>query len=166
MSKRTKLRPEQKRGEKDGLDRHWRSLFLDTLAETSNVSAAAREAGINPSRAYKVRRVEPDFRKQWGEALLEGYEHLEMETLQRLRFGTSPEDPKFDIPNALRLLAVHRETAAREKARRSKRDKALVLASLNAKIDKMRERKLAAEKLKAEFEAGVAASDEGARARH
>ena len=61
MSARTKIRHEYKKGEKDKPNRHWRTLFLDRLAETSNVSAAARAAGVNPSRAYKVRREEPDF---------------------------------------------------------------------------------------------------------
>lgn len=85
---RTKIRQEFKKGEKQNLNRHWRNLFLDMLAETSNVSASARKAGISTSRAYKVRRAEPDFRAAWQEALLEGYEHLELETLERLRFGT------------------------------------------------------------------------------
>tara|TARA_E500000305_G_scaffold98858_1_gene90682 strand:- start:131 stop:610 length:480 start_codon:yes stop_codon:yes gene_type:complete len=139
---RTKLRPEQKAGEKENLDRHWRGLFLDTLADTSNVSAAARISGANPSRAYKVRREEPEFARQWAEALLEGYEHLEMETLHRLRFGTGPDDPKFDIANALRLLAAHKETVAREKARQSEASEEDVLASLDAKIQALRDHEL------------------------
>jgi len=136
---RTKLRPEQKTGEKDNLDRHWRGLFLDTLAETSNVSAAARISGANPSRAYKVRREEPEFARQWAEALVEGYQHLEMETLHRLRVGTGKDDNKFDIANALRLLALHRESVAREKARQSEASEEDVLASLDAKIQALRD---------------------------
>lgn len=154
MAKQIKLRPEQKVGEKEGLNRHWVGLFLDTLAETSNITAASKVAGCNPSRAYKLRREDADFRKRWNEALLEGYEHLEMETLQRLRFGMAAGDAKFDVPNALRLLAAHKETVAREKARRGKRDRAAVLASLNAKLDKMRERREAAERLLASDPAG------------
>ncbi len=139
---RTKIRTEQRDGEKPGLDRHWRSLFLDTLAETSNVSAAARKAGINPSRAYKVRRIEPAFRTKWQEALLEGYEHLEMETLHRLRMGVSSgkDDRKFDIANALRLLSLHSQTVAHERAIREEEDEEVILAELNAKIDAMRAR--------------------------
>ena len=145
MAKQIKLRPEQKIGEKANLTRHWVGLFLDTLAETSNVSASAAKAGCNPSRAYKLRREDRGFRAKWDAALLEGYEHLEMELLGYLR-ATAP-DFKMDVANALRLLAAHKETVAKERARRSKRDKAAVLASLNAKIDKMRERKAAADKL-------------------
>ncbi|TIX49390.1 hypothetical protein [Alteraurantiacibacter aquimixticola] len=129
-------------GEDPKLDRHWRKRFLDALAETSNVSAAARVAEVTPSRAYKVRRTEPAFRTQWNEALLEGYEHLEMETLHRLRMGvdSGKEDRKFDIANALRLLSLHSQTVAHERAQRSQQDEDEVLAALNAKIDAMRAR--------------------------
>lgn len=130
----------QSSGEKSRTSRHWRRPFLDTLAETSNVSQAARVARIDPSKAYKARRAEPEFRDEWNSALLEGYEHLEMETLHRLRVGTGKDDNKFDVANALRLLMMHRETAAREKALRSHEDKATVLATLNAKIEAMRSR--------------------------
>ena len=61
---RTKIKRQLKEGEEPGLNRHWRSVFLDLLAETSNVSESARRAGVNPSRAYKVRREEPEFARQ------------------------------------------------------------------------------------------------------
>lgn len=137
-----------RKGQKgQNLNWNWKSIFLETLAETSNVSEAARKSGAVTPYVYRIRRENPEFRAQWSAALLEGYEHLEMETLHRLRFGTPPGDTKFDIANALRLLAAHREAAAKEKARQGKRDKAAVLASLNAKLDRMRERRAAAERL-------------------
>jgi len=125
----TKLRPEQKLGEKENLDRHWRGLFLDTLAETSNVSEAARVAGASPSRAYKTRREDRDFARDWAAALVEGYTHLELETLDRLRNGVPADGPKFDIANALRLLTLHKETVARERAREEMEDEEEILAS-------------------------------------
>lgn len=136
----TEIRQEYREGEPDRLTRHWRDLFLDILAETSNVSEAARIAKINPRRAYKIRREEPEFANKWRDALLEGYEHLEMETLHRLRKGTKSGDPKFDITNALRLLMMHRETVARERARRSFSSEAEVRAGIEAKIALMRSR--------------------------
>ena len=96
----------------------------------------------NPSRAYKVRREEPEFARQWAEALVGGYQHLEMETLHRLRMGTGKDDNKFDIANALRLLALHRESVAREKARQSEASEEDVLASLDAKIQALRDHEL------------------------
>lgn len=160
MPKTTKINPAFKVGERDRLDRHWRTLFLDTLAETSNVSEAARAAGINPSRAYKVRREEPAFRVKWNEALLEGYEHLEMETLHRLRMGVDGgrDDRKFDIANALRLLTLHRETVARERAIRGEDDEESVLAELNARLDAMRSREAEVAMLLAEDEDGTDAA--------
>lgn len=158
MAKRVKPRKGQ---QPTRLKTNWKIIFLEKLAETSNVSEACRESGVEPAFAYKYRRDDPVFRRKWSAALLEGYEHLELETLQRLRFGTGSDEAKFDIANALRLLAAHRESAAREKARRGKRDRETVLASLNAKLDRMRVRKAAAERLFAQEETTGAARDGG-----
>lgn len=151
-AKRTKIAPIYREGEKEDLDRHWRGFFLDKLAETSNVTAAANFSGVNPSRAYKVRREEPEFARLWYAALLEGYEHLELETLRRLRFGVDADGPRFDIANAPRLLTLHRDTVARERARIENSDEASVLASLNAKLEAMRQNELALEAALAEDE--------------
>lgn len=98
------------------LTAQWRRVFLTALAETSNVAASCAIAGVTASRAYKLRRIEPDFARRWRIALLEGYEHLEMEVLHRLRFGApKDEEVKFDTAAALRLLVLHRETVARER---------------------------------------------------
>ena len=149
MSKGTKIKPELKRGEKEKLNRHWRGLFLDCLAETSNVSEAARRSGINPSRAYKVRREESDFAKLWHLALVEGYEHLELELLARLRAGEAKDGPKHDNGSALRLLALHRDTMAQEHAHRRNLDEASARAMIEQKLDDLRQRVLARRDAKA-----------------
>ena len=46
----------------------WRKTFLAELAVTSNVSSAARKAGIDTSTAYDARRDNPDFYRQWLQA--------------------------------------------------------------------------------------------------
>jgi hypothetical protein len=135
---RTRIRRQLVAQEEGPIDRHWRGVFLDTLAETSNVTRAAREAGVSPGRAYAVRRKEPQFAHLWHEALLEGYQHLEMETLNRLRDGTASDGPKFDIANALRLLALHRETAERAQAERRNVSAAEVRASIDRKVEEIR----------------------------
>ncbi|TCM16968.1 hypothetical protein EDF56_10680 [Novosphingobium sp. PhB165] len=137
--RRTKISAALAKGE-DKSNRHWRAEFLAALAETSNVSAAAATAGVHPSRPYKVRRLEPDFAREWRGALLEGYENLELELLHRLRFG-EPKDGevKFDNANALRLLGLHRETVARERAMREDEDLGAVRASIQAKLTQLRE---------------------------
>lgn len=137
---RIRITDEQRSNEKPNLNRHWRAEFLAGLAETSNVTASAAAAGIDPARAYKVRRKEPAFRALWYAALLEGYEHLELETLERLRTGATADSIRFDIPNALRLLAAHRESVVRERALREDQDEDAIIASLDAKIAAMRQR--------------------------
>ena len=141
---RTKIKSQLKEGEEAGLNRHWRGLFLDVLAESSNVSESARRAGINPSRAYKVRREEPDFARAWLAALYEGYIHLEMEVVRRLREGdmqTENKD-KYDFANAIRLLSAHRDTAAQAQAQQRNVSAAEVRASIDRKVEAIRQQVL------------------------
>lgn len=140
---RTIIKRALKTGEKNKLNRHWRGLFLDKLAETSNVSEAAKVAGINPGRAYKVRREEDAFARQWHSALVEGYEHLELDLLARLRAGEAKDGPKFDNGAALRLLALHRDTMALEHAQRRNLDVISARALIDQKLDELRQRVLA-----------------------
>lgn len=138
---RTKIKRELKQGEDGRLNRHWRGLFLDYLAESSNVTQSAAKAGINASRAYKVRREEPEFARQWLSALYEGYIHLEMEVLRRLREGdlqTEAAD-KYDFANAIRLQAAHRDNAARAQAEQRNVSAAEVRASIDRKVEAIRQ---------------------------
>jgi hypothetical protein len=138
---RTNIKSQLKKGEEKGLNRHWRGLFLDHLAESSNVSESARIAEVNPSRAYKVRREEPVFAREWLAALWEGYVHLEMEVLRRLREGdqqTSSCD-KYDFANAIRLLSAHRENAVRAQAEQRNVSAAEVRASIDRKVEAIRQ---------------------------
>ncbi len=74
-------------------------------------------------------------------ALCEGYDHLEMDLLMRLRSGEArDEGRKYEYGTAFRLLAAHRESAARERAMRDNEDADAILASIDAKLDVMRER--------------------------
>ncbi|MEL6540402.1 MAG: hypothetical protein AAFN04_02180 [Pseudomonadota bacterium] len=137
---RTKIKRQLKDGEEAGLNRHWRGVFLDFLAETSNVSESARRAGVNPSRAYKVRREEPDFARLWLAALWEGYTHLEMEVLRRLREGDAATDDKtkYDFANAIRLLSAHRDNASQAQAEERNVSAAEVRASIDRKVEAIR----------------------------
>jgi len=139
---RVKITPKQREEDGEGkLNRHWRTYFLQALAETSNVRLSAERADVSPSRAYKARREDAGFRAAWAAALLEGYEHLEMEMLGHLR---SPDPAhKFDVTAAIRAISLHRETIAAERARAGDRDKQSVLDSIDAMIDQMRERRAA-----------------------
>lgn len=124
----------------------WRETFINTLAETSNISASAQVAGVTTSRVYAERRRNPDFLRRWGEALCEGYEHLEMEVLYRLRLRDEKDQQaasKYDFGTALKLIQAHKETVARERALRGNRSEQEVLDSIDAMIDEMRARSIA-----------------------
>ena len=119
-------------------NRHWRTYFLAYLVETSNVTAAAKEAGIATARAYRTRQDDPDFAAQWQVALAQGYENLEMELLGYLR-DPAPER-KMDVANAIRLLTLHRQSVAQQRAPTDDRSEQDVLDSIDQMIDDMRQR--------------------------
>lgn len=127
----------------------WRDAFLAALAESSNVSAAARKAGVPTSTVYSARREDAGFASLWFEALCEGYDNLEMDLLRRLRVGEldggkAKARRKYDNAIAFRLLTTHREAVSRQKALRADDDEDAILASINAKLDAMRAREKAA----------------------
>ena len=139
--RQVKIPAHVKEGEKETLTRHWQKHFLDHLAESSNVTESAKVAGVNPSRAYLVRRQDPDFARKWLLALFEGYLHLEMEVLRRLRegdFQTGDKD-KYDFANAIRLLNAHRDNAARAQAEQRNVSAAEVRASIDRKVEAIRQ---------------------------
>jgi phage terminase small subunit len=128
----------------------WSRKFLDHLAETSNVTASAKVAGVSTGTAYEAKRTRPEFNRQWRRALCEGYELLEMELLDRLRTGEIRNSiakrgvRAFDNANAFRLLIAHRDEAGRQRAARDNEDTDAIIASIDAKLAKMRQRQLAA----------------------
>jgi hypothetical protein len=93
--------------------------FIETLAESANVTKSAAEAGVSPSSAYRRRGRDASFRARWGEALATGYAALEMAMLERALHGR-PKEVKvggesriiqeYDDRIALALLKMHRET--------------------------------------------------------
>ncbi len=127
----------------------WAKIFLSELAATSNVSAAARKAGVSTTIVYEARRTHAEFNREWRAALCEGYDALEMALLHRLREGEVKPAPgakrgvrSFDNATALRLLAAHRDTVVRERAMQEEDDADAILAAIDAKLDRMRERSL------------------------
>ena len=138
--RRTAIRASLKEGEGDRINNNWRRLFLDHLAESSNVTESAEKAGISVSRAYKVRREEPEFARQWLEALWEGYTHLEMEVVRRLRSGdqSTTDSGRYDFANAVRLLSAHRDNASQAMAQQRNVSAAEVRASIDRKVEEIR----------------------------
>lgn len=139
----------------------WSPKFLSELARTSNVTASAKFAGVVTSTVYEARRTRPEFNRAWQRALCEGYEHLEMELLHRLRIGeVKPASGakrgvrSFDNGIAFRLLLAHKDSVSRQRAIRDNEDSEAIVQAINAKLEKIRERRAA-------LPAPASATDEG-----
>ena len=124
--------------------------FLMVLAGTCNVSLSARETKRSARVFYDLRRRDSGFRAAWGEALREGYELLELEMVERCRFG-APKDVfyqgrktattrVFNDATALRLLHFHRNTIERMRAEdeREPVDDAAIFDELAARLAEIR----------------------------
>jgi hypothetical protein len=94
------------------------TIFFRELATVCNVAAALRAAGLAraASQVYERRKRDPEFRAGWDEAIAESYAMLELEMLERSRFGDRRGAPKSEkearlrsIPSslALQLLKLH-----------------------------------------------------------
>lgn len=96
--------------------------FLSTLAQTCNVTAAARAAGVSKGGAYEHRKKVAAFRAGWAEAIAIAYHQLELAVLERSLNGTEKvvirkdgsEERVREYPNAvaMTLLKMHRDSAS------------------------------------------------------
>jgi hypothetical protein len=95
--------------------------FLESLADTCNVTAAAAAARVSVGGAYKRRRNVAAFRAGWAEAIATAYQRLELVMLERALKGTEKivvrkdgsEERMREYPNqiALHLLKMHSDSA-------------------------------------------------------
>lgn len=114
----------------------WKTRFLAYLSESSNVSASATLSGTNTSEVYQTRRNDAEFAQAWDCALSDGYAHLEMELVRRLREGdaTTSSETKYDFTNAIRLLNSYRDFSSKDSASKRVVSPAEVRAAIDAKI--------------------------------
>jgi hypothetical protein len=123
--------------------------FLSHLAQTANVTASAKVAGVTTSPVYDLRRKSEGFRAQWLAALCEGYTRLEANLLAEALAPASGnmKDSTFKLRQmkirlGSSLLAAHR-TSVRGSApttpQRS-RDPKEVKLRLEARFSAMRKR--------------------------
>lgn len=134
--------PPPEEGSQQSAPRHWRSRFIECLAATSNLAEAAAHAGVSIARACQTRRNEPEFARQWLAALAEGYLFLELDLVRRLREGDfkGKDAERYDVANAIRLLAAHRDGLASTQSRARDVSAAEVRASIDRKIEDIRQR--------------------------
>jgi hypothetical protein len=69
------------------------AAFLETLAESANVTKSCEINGIARRSAYEWREKDPDFAKRWDEAINLGVDALEDEAVRRGRDGV--DEPVF-----------------------------------------------------------------------
>ncbi len=129
-----------------------RSLFLDHLAQTANVAASARAAGVSSHAVYAERPRTPAFRDAWALALAEGYARLETdllaEALQTANGRTSEGTLKARAQKhrlAIALLSTHRAAvkggaSAAALSKPAQPDLATLKAQLVLKLTQMRQR--------------------------
>ena len=89
--------------------------FLESLAESSNVAASARAAGVTGNAMYRERRRNAGFAARWHEALCEGFARLEAELLSEALVAPSGNVKDATLKSraqkyrlGLTLLAAHR----------------------------------------------------------
>lgn len=61
----------------------WRPKFLEILRDTGNVRLACEQAGIGRQFAYACRNDDPEFAKQWQDALEDACDTLDGEARRR-----------------------------------------------------------------------------------
>ena len=113
----------QRRTRPNGFSARKRQRFLDALALTCNINASAAYAGVHRVTPYYCRARDPQFARQWQEALAVGYDRLETLVLEhggagvalepadpdRVDTGDVNAPPPFDFERALRVLALYRK---------------------------------------------------------
>ena len=89
--------------------------FLESLAESSNVAASARAAGVTGNAMYRERRRNEGFAARWHAALCEGFARLEAELLSEALVAPSGNVKDATLKSraqkyrlGLALLAAHR----------------------------------------------------------
>ena len=128
--------------------------FVETLADTCNVTLAAAAVGRSISNVYRWRGKDASFRAAWDRALAVGYSRLELMLLERAlhgvekvvvaRDGTSSVMREYPDRVALTLLRMHRETAAMAEESIDGREHDEACERIIAKLGRLKQRDAAA----------------------
>ena len=124
--------------------------FIETLAETCNVTLAAQAIGVAIPTVYKRRAKDAGFRAGWDQALAIGYSRLEMMMLERalhgvkktvvLSNGETKVMREYSDRVALTLLRMHRENAAIAEESVEANDYQEACDRIVARLQRLRER--------------------------
>ncbi|MCI4589869.1 hypothetical protein MOK15_07165 [Sphingobium sp. BYY-5] len=102
------VRTQLRKPRKDGWSKTQVAEFMAVLAETCNVSEAARAVGKCRARAYDRRRSDPAFASAWNAALDQGYVEIEMMLMRAALYGSESEETVLDSEGAVKTRKVKR----------------------------------------------------------
>ena len=125
-------------------------IFLETLADSCNISRSARAANFSQSWAYRLRKRDASFRASWAEAVREGYAKLELVLLERAmkgiprpimrRDGSERIIREYSTQLAVALLRRHGEMAAEASYQHDADDMREVRERIIEKLERLRQR--------------------------
>jgi hypothetical protein len=112
--------PQRRAGRRSDWTQAKADKFIEVLADSCNVSLAARAIKRSVANVYIQRTKDARFRAQWDQALAIGYARLEMMMLERalhgvekvivLKSGETKVMREYPDRVALALLRMHRES--------------------------------------------------------
>ncbi len=168
--------PKQQTGRRSDWTRKMADQFVETLADTCNVTLAAAAIDRSIGNVYKWRGKDAAFRASWDRALAIGYSRLELMLLERALHGVEKvvvgRDGKSSVMReypdrvALTLLRMHRETAAMAEESVDGREHDEACERIIAKLSRLKDRDAAEDASEAaagEGRAGVETKRSGAR---
>jgi len=142
--------PQKRPGRKSDWSEAMRDQFIEVLADSCNVSHAARAIDRSIANVYKQRTIDATFRAQWDQALAIGYARLEMMMLERalhgvekiivLKSGETKVMREYSDRVALSLLRLHRENVAVTNEGVDDQDYQEACERIIARLERLRER--------------------------
>lgn len=129
--------------------------FLQHLRISCNVAASCRKAGVGETAVYNRRKIDAAFRAEWGAAIAEAVDRLEILLLERAMKGTRVEKRARDgaviktvqYPDriALALIRANKDKAEAFEAPGDEAELAALRIRIGRKLDAVakRERKAA-----------------------
>jgi hypothetical protein len=125
--------------------------FIAVLADSCNVTLAAKAIGRSSSNVYRQRERDATFRRQWAQAVAIGYSRLEMMLLERalhgvekvimLKDGAQSVMREYDNRTALALLRMHRDSVAASEQPVAEQEYAEARDRIMARIERIRAQK-------------------------
>ena len=143
-------KPQQRTGRPSDWSQEKADKFIQVLADSCNVSLAARAIKRSIGNVYLQRSKDAEFRASWDQALSIGYARLEMMMLERalhgveklivLKSGETKVMREYSDRVALSLLRLHRENVGATNEGIDDEDYQEACERIIARLQRLRER--------------------------